>query len=1180
MRKSEATNTFNDGLIMDINPIVTPNNALVNCLNGTLITYNGNEYVLQNDMGNGRVETASLPQGYIPVGITEFGGIIYVISYNPLSDKCQIGSFPSPERNIASDEISQLQQSLSYLAFQDEQVSGNIKTALVKIKLIDKPLHPGDQFLVYTTQNKLQENKDKISDYGATKVDELPKTVKLSLVAIDENNKITYLDDSLKWFKFNQTSQEGYFIPELSEQESIPNLDQYRTLTESGYNVFTSKVSGELYLIAQLESIDSFNIENQIELFSEYLVKIPDISSSTKSIPNITADQKTIQDIGKEQSLQLSVKANWTSKNLQYINPKYLILTESRCSGSCSTSITKGWGVEITNDLQKEHREEGSLSIVLGYIDFDKSNNPFYTYKIMPAMSYGKLPLYEISKTIDLNKYGTGEIELTEWRYTADLTNKELYLSWGLSTYLKEEESISAVEFVFIPYNDEAQIVANITGKTSYDGSFTEKIQLSDTTYEVPPEGSPSIDTVTLKPNYLYLVGIKVDIKHGQTDNTSKIMFTRWLYTNGVFNNLYEQDIVDYDSQRVQLELFQELKTGNEYVTSGGSEDEWGVVDSKNTESNYCSRNALEDYQCRATIKHHIDRECLCTINSKLSNNYNTFNIDTSKIQHTVTVGNSDIGIEVQYYKNDILTDINNISPNIYKYIKPEINKGQDINSNWAVPGKRIWEDPKAAFDITLTSEITSRVENTFTLRWKGECYQNIYLQQGQQDKATIMASLVYNTAEALKFKLSDTGENWKIVGNIPGGLVGGNSSYFEGNKVFSCTATIADSRTNSIPNFDTDGQPQTYSQIENIEQFIRDCNFGSDDDQTVCYPFIIDYDVSDRNRWRKHVVSTKTLNSKYQCYARYSDIVNNENAYSKEPDLTTYPRVLMLAVRGGDDKWYLYNFAIPLSNNQVIRDKSIFVGNILFYYFSNFYKIYNSDVTYFKPIYYIYPKYDINYKPQVRIQSQYLEAPTFMGITLSQEFLNKKLDQLRTLYSDYKYQYSKNNNLNINVITYDTYNTVSRTIEVKSSPNSESSDWYSTRYNGSPVICFISNGTVKYLYTPYQDDKIYGYDGQQFSEDTMVLTYSLDPESTYGKNKEYGYYYIKGDNLKSIKNYTNPLILNGTKINLSNYKLANNEIYITQHYNTPGPYYNAYLFNCVVETQLVPELAPIKTYD
>ena len=46
MKKAEAINTFNKGMVMDLHPLVTPNDTLTNCLNGTLITFNGNENVL------------------------------------------------------------------------------------------------------------------------------------------------------------------------------------------------------------------------------------------------------------------------------------------------------------------------------------------------------------------------------------------------------------------------------------------------------------------------------------------------------------------------------------------------------------------------------------------------------------------------------------------------------------------------------------------------------------------------------------------------------------------------------------------------------------------------------------------------------------------------------------------------------------------------------------------------------------------------------------------------------------------------------------------------------------------------------------------------------------------------------------------------------------------------------
>ena len=101
-----AKNTFGDGLLIDFAPDNTQATCLTHALNATLLTMNGNELSLQNDMGNGRVETAYLPEGYIPVGTCAFGDIIYIASYNPLTNKSQIGCFSSPERNISSKELS------------------------------------------------------------------------------------------------------------------------------------------------------------------------------------------------------------------------------------------------------------------------------------------------------------------------------------------------------------------------------------------------------------------------------------------------------------------------------------------------------------------------------------------------------------------------------------------------------------------------------------------------------------------------------------------------------------------------------------------------------------------------------------------------------------------------------------------------------------------------------------------------------------------------------------------------------------------------------------------------------------------------------------------------------------------------------------------------------------------
>lgn len=170
MTRSETTNTFQEGLVMDLNPLTTPNSVLTSALNATLITFNGNEYVLQNDMGNGRVETAYLPEGYVPMGTAELGGIIYVVSYNPLINKCQIGSFPSPERNITSDEMTNLPDVIvSNSDFQGDQFDGQLKTFLLKVSLLDSSnlsnitqLNPGDKYAIYCTQGGITNNKEYI----------------------------------------------------------------------------------------------------------------------------------------------------------------------------------------------------------------------------------------------------------------------------------------------------------------------------------------------------------------------------------------------------------------------------------------------------------------------------------------------------------------------------------------------------------------------------------------------------------------------------------------------------------------------------------------------------------------------------------------------------------------------------------------------------------------------------------------------------------------------------------------------------------------------------------------------------------------------------------------------------------------------------------------------------------
>lgn len=110
MNNKKQQNTFISGMMLDSHPSTASDTMLTNCLNGTLITYGDNQYVLQNDLGNGKIYSdkdkqnpAKLPHElffnkdsedlttatyslcenlYRPVGIKEHNGILYIVSQN------------------------------------------------------------------------------------------------------------------------------------------------------------------------------------------------------------------------------------------------------------------------------------------------------------------------------------------------------------------------------------------------------------------------------------------------------------------------------------------------------------------------------------------------------------------------------------------------------------------------------------------------------------------------------------------------------------------------------------------------------------------------------------------------------------------------------------------------------------------------------------------------------------------------------------------------------------------------------------------------------------------------------------------------------------------------------------------------------------------------------------------
>lgn len=98
-----AQNVFSDGMVCDTNEYVAgQTRSLSNALNATYLSTVGNQGVIQNDMGNIMIkdeltnkENIKLLDGFQPIGMTEYNGIIYIASINK-EGECQLGSFPSP----------------------------------------------------------------------------------------------------------------------------------------------------------------------------------------------------------------------------------------------------------------------------------------------------------------------------------------------------------------------------------------------------------------------------------------------------------------------------------------------------------------------------------------------------------------------------------------------------------------------------------------------------------------------------------------------------------------------------------------------------------------------------------------------------------------------------------------------------------------------------------------------------------------------------------------------------------------------------------------------------------------------------------------------------------------------------------------------------------------------------
>lgn len=591
----QATNQFNAGLQMDTHPMVQGNDTLTDALNATLITMNGNEVILQNDMGNRRVDNAFLPAGYEPVGIKEYGGIIYIAAYNPITNKSQIGSFPSPERKISPDDVKDdLQGTLNFDQLKNSEVKNKIKYLITDSTLVpltsNNVLHAGDKFVVYCSDlprenNNAETIKNFITNYYNTNGNKVNspknKLYTLYLGILNSQNEFVDITKTLCRWKISQnkpvmqeyTNQselfrfnDGYFIAsgKPDNLDYIETIDDAKLIKERQVmpaNTYAYKLVGPLYLKAELNHIQDFNFniygnkisptEADIYIEGYVIYNCPD-SSWITSFQDNGDDNYAQYELGETNNsgwfnfIQTPENANPVTKNNDTSFNEVNKITYDPNTNLYSVKITKKYSSLIADDGTKIH----------------------YTLGVLPNNSFSDVYLEGLSQSgvIDIDKLGSGDLDLIGWRFYNALNSTTL--SYAFDAYPKYKHRFQDLTFKF------DQVGGNKTFTLDnlkiYNGRVT--LNLDWENYPIRSEELYKV-TITCKQ--------KSEIEGSSSTNYT---FIRWFLSTPLMNNCYipnsDSHIEDYgnpqgDEETILDNLLTVKVSSNLSITNNSPEPEY-----------------------------------------------------------------------------------------------------------------------------------------------------------------------------------------------------------------------------------------------------------------------------------------------------------------------------------------------------------------------------------------------------------------------------------------------------------------------------------------------------------------------------------------------------------------------------------------------------------------------------
>lgn len=406
--KQITNSTFNEGLVSDLNPLTTPQTCLSDCVNGTLITFNGNEFTLQSDNGNVKLKNSEIKPGYIPVGAKEYGGILYLALLNPLSGDCEIGSIPSPD----FDKTPKDAQNGININFQAKPGS---YSKLIKLFEQDQMLiNPGDLY--------------KITETG-----EKPPLYKYNYKVLDTNENIFKLNNPNKTNEFKPFNQT--LAGTLGLEISLNNINYFDAYSIVDGNTLKIHYFGENKLQGvgseddiYIKSIQYKFFTNEGSLIRQENIDLTDKTETVRGLHQFEIDETW----GKEFKIQIIPESNFE----QLSN----LLKVLEINLSEKTEIKEG------NSLFKYYFNDSSKSLRL---EFDYNFEPTDETQIYVEF-YDLWSDYSIVYFVeDPNPFGKNIIFL-------DTTNEKL-LPYRIGTNVSEDGSIGG-----IPENE-------ITSKSSND---------------------------------------------------------------------------------------------------------------------------------------------------------------------------------------------------------------------------------------------------------------------------------------------------------------------------------------------------------------------------------------------------------------------------------------------------------------------------------------------------------------------------------------------------------------------------------------------------------------------------------------------------------------------------------------------------------------------------------------